>query len=80
MLEQLLAEIRGGGTLEVSVLAKRLNTTPDLVTVMLEHLQRSGYLRSYEPCDDTCNECALKSACRMKDLSSGMRLWQGKGE
>lgn len=77
MLEQLLAEIRSGGTLEVSALAIRLNTTPELVTVMLEHLQRSGYLRAYEGCEQACAACSLKSACQLKQTVAGARLWQG---
>ncbi|MEZ0397205.1 MAG: FeoC-like transcriptional regulator [Anaerolineales bacterium] len=77
MLEKLLAEIRAGGTLEVSALAARLDTTPALVTAMLDHLQRTGQLRPYETCDQACGECSLKSACRMKNTAAGVRLWQG---
>ena len=41
MLEQLLKEIRAGGTLETGKLAARLGTTPQLIEAMLEHLQRA---------------------------------------
>ncbi len=85
MLEQLLAEIRSGGTLEVSALAERLDTTPELVTVMLEHLQRAGHLRPYpagergtgQTCGDACAGCSLKSACQREGKAAGARLWQG---
>lgn len=77
MLEQLLAEIRLGGTLEVSALAARLDTTPELVTVMLEHLQRAGHLRPYATCGDVCSGCSLKSACQRECKAAGARLWQG---
>ncbi len=60
MLEQLLAEIRSGGTLEVNDLAKKLGVSPQLVVVMLDHLQRSGYLRPYETCGEGCGGCSLK--------------------
>lgn len=76
MLEQLLVEIRSGGTLEVSALAARLDTTPELVTVMLEHLQRAGRLRPYETCGDGCDGCSLKNACAAKS-QAGVRLWEG---
>ncbi len=42
MLEELLKEIRAGGSLETGVLAARLNTTPQLVEAMLDHMQRLG--------------------------------------
>lgn len=76
MLEKLLAEIHAGGTLEVNALAERLDTTPALVTVMLEHLQRAGRLHPYETCGDACAGCSLKSACPAKS-QAGVRLWQG---
>ncbi len=76
MLQRLLAEIRLGGTLEVNSLAARLETTPELVTVMLEHLQRAGHLRPYETCADACGGCSLKSACQAKG-QTGARLWRG---
>lgn len=85
MLEKLLAEIRSGGTFETGVLAARLGTTPALVEAMLEHLQRSGYLRPYpagergtgETCGDACGGCSLKSACKAAHPTDGVRLWQG---
>lgn len=48
MLQKLLAEIRSGGTFEVSDLAARLGTTPALVQAMLEHLQRAGQLSAIQ--------------------------------
>ncbi len=77
MLEELLTEIRAGGTLEVNALAERLGATPGLVAAMLEHLQRTGHLRPYQTCDLGCSGCSLKDACRARDQSGGLRLWQG---
>ncbi len=64
MLEKLLAEIRSGGTFETGELASRLGTTPELLSAMLEHLQRSGQLQPFNTCSDTCAECSLSNACR----------------
>ena len=76
MLERLLDEIRSGGTFETGVLAARLGTTPALVEAMLEHLQRAGYIHSYQPCGDACSGCSLRSACKATHQADGMRLWQ----
>ena len=50
MLEKLLEEIRRGGTLETGALAKKLGTTPQMVQVLLEHLQRTGHISPYQGC------------------------------
>jgi Mn-dependent DtxR family transcriptional regulator len=76
MLERLLAEIRSGGTFETSVLAAKLGTSPALVEAMLEHLQRSGYIRSYETCRDACRGCSLKKECKSVPRTNSIRLWQ----
>lgn len=77
MLEQLLAEIRSGGTLEVGALSKKLGTTPQLVEAMLEHLQRAGYIRPYENCGEGCNGCSLKAQCGLSHRNTPLKLWQG---
>lgn len=74
MLEQLLDEIRTGGTLETHALATRLGTTPQLIEAMLEHLQRSGLIQAYINCSDGCPGCGLQEACRK--TPGAIRLWQ----
>jgi hypothetical protein len=64
MLEQLLAEIRSGNTLEVNALASRLNCSPEMVRAMLEHLARIGLLQPFSTCSDgRCGGCSLSDAC-----------------
>lgn len=77
MLEQLLTEIRAGGTLEVGALSKKLGTTPQMVEVMLEHLQRSGYIRPYETCGDGCGGCSLKTDCHHAERVDLLKMWRG---
>jgi len=79
MLEQLVNEIRAGGTLETGALAARFGTTPQLIEAMLEHLQRSGLIQAYVNCSDGCRGCSLQDACRKPDQST-IRLWQSKSE
>ena len=67
MLEQLLSEIRSGGTIEARSLANRLGVTPGLVEMMLEHLQRAGYIQPYPACAEAragaCGGCGLSKDC-----------------
>lgn len=77
MLEKLLAEIRSGGALEVGALSKKLGASPQLVEAMLEHLQRAGYIRSYETCDQACSGCNLKAQCAQSQRNISLKLWQG---
>jgi hypothetical protein len=75
MLDKLLNIIKAGGTLETRSLATRLDTTPQMVEAMLDHLQRSGRINAYVSCDDSCGGCKLKSDCSKPPLD-GMKLWQ----
>jgi Mn-dependent DtxR family transcriptional regulator len=77
MLEQLIHEIRAGGTLETGALALRLGTTPQMIEAMLGHLQRAGLIQAYDGCSDGCLGCSLQDACKMQ-ASSTIRLWQSK--
>jgi len=77
MLERLLSEIRSGGALEVGALAKKLDASPQLVEAMLEHLQRAGYIRPYETCDEACSGCSLKAQCGQSHRNASLKLWQG---
>jgi Mn-dependent DtxR family transcriptional regulator len=77
MLEQLVEEIRKGGSLETRALAARLGTTPHLVEAMLEHLQRLGLIQDYADCTSGCQGCGLRDACTSQTT---VRLWQTKSE
>ena len=82
MLERLLGLLRSGdasrGTRSVADLARKLDTTPELVEMMLEDLSRMGYLR------EVGGECAGKCAsCSEADLcvaGSRSKLWALHGD
>jgi hypothetical protein len=65
MLEQLLAEIKGGTTTSPITLAERLNTTPRMIESMLDTLERMGYLKSInnECQDSSCGACPVAGLC-----------------
>jgi hypothetical protein len=75
MMEQLVKELGSGRTVEVNALAARLDTSPEVVAAMLEHLQRSGLISAYFQCEDGCSGCSLSQSCTPKN-SRAVRLWQ----
>lgn len=79
MLEQLVKEIRAGGTLETGALAARLGTTPQLIEAMLDHLQRTGLIQTYVNCVDGCLGCSLQDSCK-RPGPGAIRLWQTVNE
>jgi hypothetical protein len=73
MLNQLLELLRAGGTHRVADLARELETTSELVEVMLEDLGRMGYLKRVGgECGEGCAGCSLAGLCAAGD--SG-RVW-----
>jgi hypothetical protein len=77
MLQKLLDEIQCGGTQEPGVLAARLGTSPQMVRVMLEHLERLGKLEDFSACSTSgCEGCAVSTTCLPKRVSG--RVWQLK--
>lgn len=76
MLEKLLNVIQVGGTFEVQELADKLRTTPDLVRMMLEQLERMGKVRANPACESGCAQCGLKNKCHVGEKDSpGVNSW-----
>ncbi|MFO7583860.1 MAG: FeoC-like transcriptional regulator [Anaerolineales bacterium] len=78
MLERLMNEIRAGGPLDAARLALTLDTTPQMVEAMLEHLRRMGLLSTYEnaSCSEACQACSLKGFCDPNTNRSAVQLWR----
>lgn len=73
MLEQLLRALAGGSPLHLDELAAKLGVTPQLVTAMLEDLERMGYVKTLTAsCDTACAGCAYHGLCQ---LVGGGRIW-----
>ena len=73
MLDRLLALLRDGGTHRLADLAEVLDTTPELVEVMLEDLGRMGYLKPVSGgCGGGCNACPMSGMCT---VGNGERIW-----
>jgi DNA-binding MarR family transcriptional regulator len=72
MLEKLLASISHSGVVQPAVLARQLGVSQALVELMIQDLQRGGYLRTVEGCaDGRCRGCAQSTACSTPKI----RLW-----
>ena len=67
LMNQLLDEIRKGGTLRPSELARRLDVGVDLVRMMLEDLEARGWIMQIGGCSGTCGGCPLDGACSGSD-------------
>lgn len=78
MLEQLNQLIKKGGVLTPEILARQLNTSTEMVVMMLEDLERLGLLSetsSLQNCGQTaCKSCAAVGACPLGNA----RIWQPK--
>ncbi len=72
MLDELMNDIEVGGTLEVNALARKYDTTPQLITAMLGHLERLGVVAQYIDCGEGCQQCSLSADCSHKHES---RMW-----
>lgn len=76
MLEQILAIINQNGTISPAALAARLGVSPQMVELMLEDLERRGYLRSISQdaacAGETCSGCPVADA----GCGSKPRIWQ----
>jgi hypothetical protein len=63
MLEDLLKLIKEGGSFDTALLAKKLNTTSEMILAMMDHLRRNGLLKVYDPGVSSCEQCSLVGMC-----------------
>lgn len=65
MIQELLSIIQQEGLVSPELLARRLNTSPGLVELMLGDLERAGYLRQVngDECGG-CSGCGARPSCR----------------
>ncbi len=79
MLEKLLTIINQGGTLDLNTLADKLDTSPELVKMMLDQLAAMGRLSNSEFCAGAaCGGCSLSDACSSK--TDQIHLWKYQPE
>ena len=78
MLKKLQSILKRGGAVTVDNVARELDTPPELVHGMLEHLARTGWLRQMSAsCDTTCSDCLFARDCGRKSGPEYQgSLWQ----
>ncbi len=73
MFDKLLGLLKRGGTLTIDQAARELDTTPEVVSGMIDHMARAGWLRSMSAsCDPHCGECLFVRDCTRADHQ---RVW-----
>ena len=74
MLDKLMGLLQRGGTVTVEQVAHELDTTPEVVTGMMEHLAHTGWVHDLAlTCDQHCTACVFARDCT--HFTRG-RVWQ----
>jgi Mn-dependent DtxR family transcriptional regulator len=64
MFDKLMSLLKRGGTVTVDQMARELETSPEVVNEMIDHLVRVGSLRQMSAaCETTCRECMFARDC-----------------
>lgn len=75
MLRKLLEIIDQDGLFNPNELARRLDTSPELVIQMLLQLEHAGRIKSVPTCQSAeCKDCPLSSGCQV----NSPRMWSIK--
>lgn len=74
MFEELLQILQAGGSFEIGALAKKLNASPELVKMMIEHMKRTGLIECLQPVQAGCSACPSGGSCGMIKKRTGCCL------
>jgi hypothetical protein len=78
MFNQLLTLLKRGGTVTIDQAARELDTTPEVVSEMIDHMARAGWLRALSvSCNTHCSECLFARDCVRTD---NRRVWSTAGD
>jgi hypothetical protein len=74
MFHKLMSILKRGGTVTVDQMARELETSPEVVSGMIDHMTRQGWLSSISAsCDSTCGACLFTRDCVRVEKA---RTWQ----
>jgi hypothetical protein len=77
MFNQLMALLKRGGTVTIDQMARELDTSPEVVSGMLDHLTRQGWLHSMSAsCASACSACLFARDCTR---AYNQRIWLTTG-
>ena len=78
MFDKLLVLLKRGGTLTLDQMARELDTTPEVVNGMVDHMARQGWLHAMSAsCDSACSACLFARDCVRTDQQ---RIWLATGD
>ena len=78
MFDKLMALLKRGGAVTIDQAARELDTTPEVVTLMIDHMTHQGWLRSMSAsCETGCGECVFVRDCTRAD---DRRIWLTTGD
>ena len=64
MFDRLLTMLKRGGTITIDQMACELDTSPEVVSGMIDHMARQGWLRAMSAsCDSACSACTFSRDC-----------------
>ena len=64
MFDKLMTLLKRGGTVTIEQMARELDTSPEVVSGMVEHMTRQGWLRSVSAsCETGCSACLFARDC-----------------
>ena len=64
MFAKLMTLLKRGGTVTIDQMARELDTSPEVVSGMIEHMTRQGWLHAMSAsCDSRCNACTFARDC-----------------
>ena len=73
MLDELMLILQRGGSISIDQIARELDTTPEMIAQLIDHLARNGRLKQIGgDCNAPCTGCYLAQSCTR---SSSERIW-----
>ena len=77
MLDKIMALLKRNSTVTIDQMARELDTSPEMVSGMIDHMTRQGWLRSMSAsCDSACSACLFARDCTRAD---NHRIWLTTG-
>lgn len=74
MFGRLMSLLKRDGTVTIDQMARELETTPEVVNGMIDHMVRAGSLRQMSAsCDTACSECMFARDCTRAGQS---KVWR----
>ena len=78
MLDKIMALLKRNSTVTIDQMARELDTSPEMVSGMIDHMTRQGWLRSMSAsCDTGCGECLFARDCTQAD---NKQVWLTTGD